>query len=268
MVSGGGPLPAHVDEFCTRAGLPLLNGYGLTESSPVISVRRPGRNVLGTIGPPCPLTEVRIVDESGRDIGRQKRGVIQARGPQIMRGYWQNEAASRHALPGDGWLDTGDVGMLSSEGDLIITGRAKDTLVLMGGENVEPESMEAAITSSPYISEALVVGHGQKTLAALLVPDSNALRSFLELAKDVPDLEVIRHPGTVEKLRREVADRISRSKGYRSFELIGRIHILERPFSVDDGTLTPTMKKKRSVIEERYAAAISSLFDGDPGDFT
>lgn len=260
MVSGGGPLPAHVDEFFVRAGLPLLNGYGLTESSPVISVRRPERNLLGSIGPPCPETEVRIVDDSGAELGCLARGVIQARGPQIMQGYWKNEAATARALPGGGWLDTGDVGMISSAGDLVITGRAKDTLVLMGGENVEPEPIEAAITSSPYIVEALVVGHGQKTLAALLVPDAAALRAHLGLAKDVPDVEVFLDPRTESRLREEVAARISKASGYRSFEMIGRVHVLDRPFSVDDGTLTPTFKKKRSVIEVRYQQIIAGLF--------
>lgn len=260
MISGGGALPAHVDEFYSRAGLKLLNGYGLTESSPVISVRSPKRNILGTIGRPISETDVRILGEAGESLKPGQKGVICAKGPQIMRGYYKNPSASEAALTKDGWLNTGDIGMLSTAGDLMITGRAKDTIVLMGGENVEPEPIETAITSSPYVADAILVGHGQKVLGALLVPDIAVLRTTWGIDKTVSDNDVLKDPRTEPLLRSEVATRISKSRGYRNFELVGRINILPRPFSVDDGTLTATMKKRRNVIEERYADTIRAFY--------
>ncbi len=260
IISGGGPLPAHVDEFYVQAGLPFLNGYGMTESSPVISVRVPERNILGTIGPPIPLTEVRIVDEQGKILGRGQRGVIQARGHQVMQGYFRNPTATKAALPGDGWLDTGDIGMLSERGDLIITGRAKDTIVLRGGENVEPEPLEATLTASPWIAEAVLVGHGEKTLAALLVPNTTNLREKFGLPNSVKEAEMAADPRIVQLLKDEVAARIAKKRGHRNFELVGRVHVLDRPFTIEEGTLTATMKKRRGAIEARYAELIQGLF--------
>jgi long-chain acyl-CoA synthetase len=258
MVSGGGPLPDHVDEFMTRAGLPLLNGYGLTETSPVLTVRRLRRNPLGSIGSPIPETEIRIVDDAGRDRGKMSKGVIQARGPQVMRGYYRNEDATRSALVGDGWFDTGDLGMLSSDGDLMISGRAKETIVLTGGENVEPEPIENRLITSPYIADAFLVGHGQKALGVLLVPNGDALRergigdgSADALAAD---------PEVLRILKREVERTISPEAGFRTFERIGRVAVLPRPFSPEDGTLTQSLKKRRAVIEEAYADLIAGLF--------
>lgn len=259
-VSGGGPLPAHVDEFLTRAGILLLNGYGLTESSPVICIRSQHRNILGTIGQPVPMTEVRIVDDDGAPLGPCERGVIHARGPQIMKGYFENPDATRAALPGDGWLDTGDVGMLSSEGDVLITGRAKDTIVLRGGENVEPEPIETELCSSPCIADAILVGHGEKTLGALVVPDAAGLTAAIGIPKD-SDLAAIADDASVQQhLRAEVARLISSQRGYRNFERIGRVHVLREPFSIDDETLTATLKKRRQVIEKKHQETIAALF--------
>ena len=259
-VSGGGPLPAHVDEFLDRAGILLLNGYGLTESSPVICLRTHDRNILGTIGRPVPMTEVRIVDDEGRDVGHGKRGVIQARGPQIMRGYFQNAGATQAALPGEGWLDTGDVGMLSSDGDVMITGRAKDTIVLRGGENVEPEPIETELCSSPSIKDAVIVGHGQKTLGVLVVPDPAAVASVLGLPGKPDEASIAKDQDATAHLRAEVARLISRQRGFRNFERIGKVHVLSEPFSIDTGTLTATLKKRRQVIERQHAGTIAALF--------
>ena len=259
-VSGGGPLPAHVDEFLTRAGVPLLNGYGLTESSPVICVRRRERNRLGTIGAPVPLTEVSIRDDGGSVLPEGKKGVIHAKGPQIMSGYHNNPDATNEALIGEGWLNTGDVGMLSNEGDVMITGRAKDTIVLRGGENIEPEPIEGHIASSPLIAEAMVVGHGEKVLGVLLVPDLDALRATMKADPGIADQEFAADPEVLARLKAEVVERISPNGGYRSYERIGRFAVLSQPFSVEDGTLTATMKKRRPIIEEMHGDLIKSLY--------
>jgi long-chain acyl-CoA synthetase len=260
-ISGGGPLSPEVDEFFVRAGLPFFNGYGLTETAPVVCVRLPERNVLGTIGPPLPQTEVRIVDENDQDVGRESRGVIQVRGPQVMQGYWRNDAASKACLSTDGWFDTGDLGMLSNEGDIIINGRAKDTIVLTGGENVEPENIETTLVASPLILDALVVGHARKALGALIVPDFDVVRARVPELEGLEPEAIVKNPALDRLIRAEVANRVSPERGFKSHETITRVACLARPFSAEDGTLTATLKKKRRVIEERYAEAIARLFD-------
>jgi long-chain acyl-CoA synthetase len=259
-ISGGGPLPLEIEEFFLRAGVPFYNGYGLTETAPVACVRRPDRNVLGTIGPPLPETQVRVVGEDGADLGRRRKGVIQIRGPQVMRGYWKNEAATRACLSADGWFDSGDVGLVADDGEIMITGRAKDTLVLRGGENVEPENIETALAASPCFVDIVVVGHAQKALGALVVPDYEVVRTRLGGLPEVPAEQLSRHPAVERLVRAEISAVVSSERGFRTFEMIGRFACLPTPFSTEDGTLTPTMKKKRRVIEERYAALIASLF--------
>ena len=178
-----------------------------------------------------------------------------------MRGYFENPDATSAALSSDGWLDTGDVGMLSSEGDILITGRAKDTIVLRGGENVEPEPIETALCSSASIAEALVVGHGQKTLGVLVVPEPGCVATAVGLS-GLPSTETIaRHEQARAHIREEVKRLVSRQQGYRNFERIGQVHVLEEPFTVDEGTLTATMKKRRQVIERKYADVITDLFE-------
>jgi long-chain acyl-CoA synthetase len=260
-ISGGGPLPPIVDEFFVRAGIPFLNGYGLTETAPVVCVRLPGRNVLGTIGPPLPRTEVRIVDESGRDAGREARGVIQVRGPQVMSGYYRNEAATKACLSYDGWFDTGDLGMLSSEGDVIINGRAKDTIVLTGGENVEPENIETTLLASPLILDVVIVGHAQKSLGALIVPNIEIVRMRLTNISEAEPEQVVARPEVDVLIRSEVSRLVSSERGFRTFECVTRVAYLARPFSPEDGTLTATLKKRRRVIEERHRRLIEELFE-------
>ena len=260
-ISGGGPVPADVEEFFLRAGVPVYNGYGLTETAPVACVRTPARNVMGTIGPPLPETEVRIVGDDGRALGPKTKGIIQIRGPQVMQGYWRNEAASEACLSKDGWFDSGDVGMLAENGDVMITGRAKDTIVLRGGENVEPENIETALASSPCFLDVVVVGHAQKALGALVVPNFEVLRSRLGNLPDSTEEVLALRPEVQQCIRAEIATIVNGDRGFRTFELVTRVVCLPRPFSPEDGTLTHTMKKKRRVIEERYAALIAALFD-------
>ncbi|MSR75444.1 MAG: long-chain fatty acid--CoA ligase [Planctomycetes bacterium] len=260
MISGGGALQPRVDEFLNNAGLTLLNGYGLTESSPVICVRLPEHVLLGTAGPPLPDTEVRVVDDAGRGLPHGQRGVIHARGPQIMQGYWKNPEATAAALLPGGWLNTGDLGQITQCGALMITGRVKDTIVLSGGENVEPEPIETRLLASPWIADAIVVGHARKILAVLIVPDFAALRRHL--GRNDADADLAADPRTRDLLKAEVQQRTGASAGLRSFEQVGRFHVLTEPFRVEDGTLTATLKKRRNVIEQRYAQEIAALFGG------
>ena len=262
IISGGGALPIHVDEFFDSAGVLLLNGYGLTETSPVLSLRDPRRNVLGTSGQRLPETEWEVRGEDGKtSLPPGEKGILWVRGPQVMSGYFRNPEATHRVLV-DGWFNTGDLARLTARDDVIICGRAKDTIVLRGGENVEPEVIEARLLQSPFISDVVVVGHTKKHLGALVIPDREALAAF------VPADRNRRGPALPEKtivnkiLHEEVTRLVSPECGFRVFERVPRITCLEQSFSVEDGTLTPTLKKRRSVIEARYAAQIEALFDG------
>lgn len=259
IISGGGPLPPEVDAFFLDAGVPLLNGYGLTETAPVLSVRIPRHNVFGTIGPPLHATDIRIVDESGATLPAGRKGVILARGPQVMKGYWNNPAATAACLR-DGWFDTGDLGMLTQKGSLVIVGRAKDTIVLRGGENVEPANIETALMASPLIADAMVVGHGRKALGVFVLPDWDVLKARGVALPDDPAARA-EEAAARKAVKDEVVRIMAPSNGWRGFEQITKVALLAAPFSPEDGTLTATLKKKRNVIEERFAAAIDAMFD-------
>jgi len=230
-VSGGGYLPPHIDAFFSDAGLKLLIGYGLTETSPVIAVRDPIENTLGTVGRPVEETEVKV----GPD------GTFLVRGPQVMRGYYKEPELTKAVLSDDGWLDTGDLGRLTAKNDLVFIGRRKETIVLSGGENVEPEPLEQAILQSPLIQQVMLVGQDRKTLGALVVPD--------------PDKNV-----TPETIAAELKARTGQRGGFRTFENVMRFKLLEEPFSPENGFLTATLKMRRNVIADKLAEDVNEIY--------
>ena len=260
-VSGGGALPAHVDRFYDAVGLTILEGYGLTETAPVIGVRLPERPVLGTIGPPIPETQLRIIGEGGRPVDQGEIGVVQVRGPHVMRGYYKQPEATAAVLSEDGWLDTGDLGRLTVTGELAITGRAKDTIVLLGGENVEPVPIESALSASPYIAQVMVVGQDRRQLGALIVPNFDHLAAFCEesgLTCGEPK-EAFRHEAVRALFARELRTRVSAASGFKPFEQVRRFRLLAREFAVGR-ELTHTLKMRRNVITEMYENEIERMF--------
>jgi long-chain acyl-CoA synthetase len=253
-ISGGGALPAYVDQFFNSIGIAVLEGYGLTESGPVIAVRTPEQLVIGTVGPPLPETDIKIIDlENGKvlypdpcasDLGRGRRGEICARGPQMMKGYYRDEEGTARALR-EGWLHTGDIGLMTPEGCLKIVGRCKETIVLLNGENVEPLPIESRLLQSPLIAQCMVVGQDQKQLGVLIVPDPSV---------------VTERPAIQEQLlSSEIRRLISSEHGFKSFEKIGPWRLLSKPFEVGD-ELTGTYKLKRHLITERYHKLIHEMF--------
>jgi long-chain acyl-CoA synthetase len=251
-VSGGGTLPDHVDLFFACLGIDLMNGWGLTETSPVLTLRARGAGAGGTIGRPLAETEIETRDpESGVPLHAGARGVLYARGPQVMQGYLDEPAATAAVLASDGWFNTGDLGAVRTDGHVVITGRAKDTIVLLSGENVEPEPIENALTSSPLIEQAVVVGQDQKQLAALLVPRAKADGT----RGDPADREL------QQQIRREIDACVGARQGFRANERIVRFKLLEKPLSVEDGLLSQTLKVKRAVVLERFAREIGELFN-------
>ena len=276
VISGGGSLARHIDKFFEMVGIEVLVGYGLTETSPVTNVRRPWCNLRGSSGPPMPQTEVQIVDpETHQPLPQGERGLVMVRGPQIMQGYYNKPEATTKVINSEGWFDTGDLGWLTLQNQLVLTGRAKDTIVLSNGENIEPQPIEDACVRSAYIDQIMLVGQDQKALGALIVPNLDALQQWatsqnLHLSwsesgesqliagfrkainlesKEIQDL-------FRQELNREVKNR----PGYRPDDRISQIALILEPFSIDNGMMTRTLKIKRPVVAERYRDIINGMF--------
>ena len=261
-VSGGGSLPRHVDETLLGMGLPLKNGYGLTETSPVASVRLPHQAGPGHIGPPLPHTAIEPRTADGRRCPPGQTGVLWIQGPQVMRGYYENPRKTAEVLDADGWFNSGDLGHVDADGNVWITGRAKDTIVLAGGENVEPEPVETVIKTSPFIDQAVCVGQDQKALGALLVPNLEALEQKVPRAQwEQRDGEL--HGKAVHTLMRAELDRLlTRQNGLRPCDRVATLRVLAEPLTPENGMLTQTLKVRRHVVAQHHAARIAALFGG------
>src|SRR5581483_4036201 len=248
-VSGGGPLGEWLTHFFTGVGVDIYEGYGLTESSPVLTLNVAAAWRPGTVGRPIPGTEVRIAGD----------GEILARGPQIFGGYWQNDVASKEALPDGGWLATGDIGELDADGFLRITGRKKDLIVTSGGKNVAPAPLEERLREHPLVTEAIVVGDRRPYIVALLVLDADGLRDwYAERGRPVPDHGSV--PGD-EELRGALQEAVDAANASVSqAESIRRFAVLPRELTVEGDELTPTLKVRRAVVEREYADLIESLY--------
>lgn len=259
VISGGGSLALHLDTFFEIVGVDLLVGYGLTETSPVLTGRRPWHNLRGSAGQPIPGTAIRIVDpETKENRPSGDRGLVLAKGPQIMQGYFNKPEATAKAIDAEGWFDTGDLGYIVGEGNLVLTGRAKDTIVLTNGENIEPQPIEDACLRSSYISQIMLVGQDRKSLGALIVPNQEAIALWAsEQGISQTDLQGVVQKLIREELNREVRDR----PGYRIDDRIGPFRLIEEPFSMENGQLTQILKIRRNVVAEHYAAMIDGMFE-------
>ena len=261
-ISGGAALPAAVDSFFAAAGILLLEGYGITEAAPVLAVRHHNKPVPKTVGPAFPNMEFSIRDpETGKILPPGQKGVVHARGPQIMLGYYNKPEETKKVIDSEGWLDTGDIGLLTWKGELTLTGRAKDTIVLLGGENIEPVPIENKIRDSEYIDHAIVLGQDQKYLAALIVPNTERIEAYAK-ENSIPYMDIeslVKFPEIRELIQSEVTMQINRKNGFRGFEMIYRTAILSKPF--EPGVeLSGKQDYKRHVIMKMYKKEISELF--------
>ena len=249
LVSGSAPLGANVLEFFHAVGLPIVEGYGLTETAPILTVNPPDAPRAETVGRPLPNVELRIAED----------GEILARGPNIMAGYYNKPEATADVLQ-DGWLATGDIGTIDQAGYLRITDRKKDLLVTSGGKNIAPQPIENVLTRSPLIAEAVVLGDRQRYVAALLVPDFAALERRLQGLGRPPATreELVKRPDVIA-LYQEVVDALNRELS--PFERIKRMALLPAEFTIESGELTPTLKVKRRVVEERWRSEIGALYN-------
>jgi long-chain acyl-CoA synthetase len=264
IVSGGGSIAEHLEDFFEIVGIEILGGYGLTETSPITHVRRPWHNLRGADGQPLPQTETQIVEPDTQQplpIGQQ--GLVLIRGPQVMQGYYDNPQATAKAIDPDGWFNTGDLGWVTDQDDLIITGRAKDTIVLTNGENIEPEPIEDACLRSAYIQQIMLVGQDQRSLGALIVPNLEALEKWavaqkLEIQPEQAiDLD---HRAVQDRFRQELTREVKNRPGYRADDRIGPFRLISEPFSQENGMMTQTLKIRRHIVMDRYHDMIVEMF--------
>lgn len=251
-ISGGGALPSHVDEFFSTIGLTVLEGYGMTETSPVISCRTYDAPILGTVGPIFLDTRVKLLDDQGREVPQGERGVIHVKGPQVMKGYYKRPEETEKVLK-DGWMNTGDIGFISANGTLTITGRAKDTVVLLGGENVEPVPIENRILESAYVDQVVVVGQDHKTLGALVWPNLEKLGVSESQVKNLKP-----HSDEWNIIHKEMKRLVNAESGFKSFERVTNFRFLPKPMEVGD-ELTNLFKMKRNIISDKYDKLIGEM---------
>ena len=252
FVSGGAALPQSIAEFFHAAGILILEGYGLTETSPVISMNHLGKWKFGTVGVSVPGVEVQIAED----------GEILTRGPHVMKGYFNNETATAEVIDEDGWFHTGDIGIIDEDGFVKITDRKKNIIVLSNGKNVAPQPIESALVQSPFISQIMVIGSERKNLAALIVPNFDALKAWgSENGIDTGDLSAMLQTREVQRhIQSEIRSRLT---DFADFEQVRRFTLLKKEFSQEDDEMTPTLKLKRNVIMERYADAIEGMYPED-----
>ena len=249
--SGGGPLGERLAHFFNGIGVQVYEGYGLTETSPVLTTNRPDAWKIGTVGQPIPGTTIKIAED----------GEILAKGPQIFQGYYNNNEATSEAIDDDGWFHTGDIGELDDDGFLKITGRKKEIIVTAAGKNVAPAVLEDRIKRHPLVSQAMVVGDNRKFIGALVTIDEETFPAWAEkhgkTGKSVADLT------QDEELRAEVQQAVDdANKAVSRAESVREFRILPQDFTVEGGELTPTLKVKRRVVADRYAEHIEDIYGG------
>jgi long-chain acyl-CoA synthetase len=249
FISGGAPLSADIAKFFHAAGMPILEGYGLTETSPVMAVNTFEHLRLGTVGRPIPRVEIKIAPD----------GEIITRGPNVMVGYYNKPQATAEALDGDGWFRTGDIGMLDADGFLRITDRKKDLIVTAGGKNIAPQPIESLAKTCKFVSNAVMLGDRRPFPIMLVVPNLETLKAWAA-QQGLPTGEV-EHLLALPEVRRKMEEEVqSTLRDLAGFERPKKLVLLPRDFSVEAGELTPTLKVKRRVVEQHHRAAVEALY--------
>ncbi len=257
FVSGGAPLSAEIAKFFFAAGLPIFEGYGLTETSPVISVNSRTHVKLGAVGRPIPGVEVTIAAD----------GEILTRGPHVMKGYYNKPQATAEAIDAGGWFHTGDIGLIDGDGFLRITDRKKDIIVTAGGKNIAPQPIEGRVKTNKFVLNAVMIGDKRKFPILLVVPNLDALREWAASeGRTYPDdAALVASRESVEKIEREVKKSL---RDLAQFEMPKKVVLIQNDFSIESGELTPTLKVKRRVVEKNYNAAIEAAYADRSGATT
>ncbi len=250
FISGGAPLAPEIAYLFLAAGLPILQGYGLTETSPSVSCNTEARNRIGSVGPVIDGVSVRIAGD----------GEILVKGDTVMNGYYNRPADNEEAFTDDGWLRTGDIGHIDADGFLVITDRKKDLIKTSGGKYIAPQRLESLIKSSRFVSQVVVVGNARKFASALIVPNMELLRGYAQL-KGIhykEESELLANPRITDLIQRQI-DKYTAELA--RFEKVKKVALLEHEFTTESGELTPTLKPRRSIIEKKYADVIDRLYE-------
>ncbi len=252
LVSGGAALPEDLALLYIGAGLPIVQGYGLTETSPVITAGMMEDNRVGTVGKPIRNVAVRIASD----------GEIETRGPNVMRGYYNKPEATSAVFTADGWFKTGDIGTIDADGFLRITDRKKELFKTSGGKYIAPQPIEQMIKGSSFVSQVVLVGNGRKFPAALIVPDWERVESYAQLKgiKAASHAELCKHPRIIDLFERQIA---GLTTDLAQYERVKKVALLENELTIDGGELTPTLKVKRRVVDEKYHDTIDALYTED-----
>jgi len=262
-ISGGGALLEAIDIFFNIVGIIVCEGYGLTETSPVLTARNPKDMIMFTVGPPLPEVEIKIVDKDDYDkeLPNGKMGIVLVKGPMVMKGYYKNEEKTKEVIK-DGWFNTGDLGKKTYNGKYIqLVGRIKDTIVLRGGENVEPLPLEDRLKESEYINMAIIVGQDKPRLGALIVPNFDTLTEYAEREniKYENTEELIKKPEIIALYQKEQKRLISKEHGFKPYETVMGVGLLPHEFTVEAGEMTETLKMKRFEIQKKYKEEIDRI---------
>ena len=265
-ISGGGALSMQDELFYDAIGVNLRIGYGLTETAPVLTLRNVyDKNFLGSAGSPLPGTDLKIVDpKTFEDLPRFNKGLVIVKGPQIMKGYYKDEDATRKVFTEDGYFITGDLGWLTNENNLVLVGRLKETIVLSSGENVEPVPIEEAILLSPYIDQIVLVGQDKSGVGALVVPSKEALEKCGISMKDLSsykDNNVLTDAKLETLIKNEINTHIVNKPNLRVFEKVKQFTMLNESFSVENGLMSATQKVKRNKVFEKYEKVIGNMYN-------
>jgi long-chain acyl-CoA synthetase len=249
FISGGAPLAPEIAYLFLAAGMPILQGYGLTETSPSVSCNTETRNRIGTVGPIMDGVSVRIAED----------GEILVKGDNVMKGYY-NRGEQDEAFTSDGWFRTGDIGYIDADGFLTITDRKKDLIKTSGGKYIAPQRLESLIKSSRFVSQVMVVGNGRKFASALIVPNMELLRGYAQIKgiRYKSASELLTNPRIIDLIERQV-DKYTTELA--RFEKVRKVVLIEHEFTTASGELTPTLKPRRSVIEKKYASEIDRLYE-------
>ncbi len=250
LVSGGAALPEELALLYIGAGLPIVQGYGLTETSPVITAGMMEDNRVGTVGKPIRNVEVRIASD----------GEIETRGPNVMRGYYNKPEETRAVFTEDGWFKTGDIGRIDEDGFLHITDRKKELFKTSGGKYIAPQPIEQMIKGSRFVNQVVLIGNGRKFPAALIVPDWELIESYAQLKgiKETSHAELCRHPRIIDLFQRQIA---GLTTDLAQYERVKKVGLLENELTIEGGELTPTLKVKRRIVDEKYRDAIDRLYE-------
>lgn len=251
FITGGAPLTPEIGDFLRSIRLSVIEGYGLTETAPIIALNKPEANRSGSVGQPIDCNEVNISED----------GEILVRGDNVTQGYYKDPELTAEAIDPEGWFHTGDLGTLDEDQFLYITGRLKNLMVTSGGKNISPQPLENALLTSPWIEQVMVTGNGRNFISALIVPSHETLAEYFQKQgkPSLPPEKAVKDPDIFHIIRKEVEERM---KPFSRYEQVKKFILLPEPFSIEKDELTPTLKVKRQVVESRYAALINEMYTG------